>query len=55
VRRLCTGWDAGQGGKLVHEMRLRVLRESALAALVVSRRNAADGQDDGMHRRVVKR
>ena len=52
---LWSGWDAGQGGKLVHERRLRVLRESALAALVVSRRNAVDGQDDGMQRRVVKR
>jgi hypothetical protein len=48
VRNLRCGWDAGWEGKLVHEGRLRAVREAADGVLDSRGGNASGDQGDWM-------
>jgi hypothetical protein len=48
VRNLSFGWDAGWKGKLVHEGRLRAVREAAHGVLDSRGGNASGDQGDWM-------
>jgi hypothetical protein len=48
VRNLSFGWDAGWKGKLVHEGRLRAVREATHGVLDSRGGNASGDQGDWM-------